>query len=201
MSVTQMPVLECGESADVHVHGRVTRARYHNMEAASRTITCQACQVSLLLEAGQCCANPVTICELRGRERASVQPGDPFISSDMRASLLCLLPVLLATAALTICRASHQPTDGSSLLSPGFHPLPCPSPPSSSLCGRAYYPHFLSPANASLLLSLATAAFEHTPGGSGPVTIVDMVSGALSYNDKSVFAVTLPVVINPAACL
>ena len=99
------------------------------------------------------------------------------------ARLVVLLTVLLGP--LTICRATDSPTpDGSSLLSPGFHHLPCSSPHSSSLCGRAYYPDFLSPAKVSLLLSLATSAFELTPGGSGPVTIVDMISGALSYKDK-----------------
>ena len=95
---------------------------------------------------------------------------------------------LLATVLLAIaCQVSNSSaSDGSALLSPGFHPLPCASSQSGSLCGRAYYPDFLSAANASLLLSLATTAFELSPGGSGPVTIVDMVSGALSYNEQFV---------------
>ena len=101
------------------------------------------------------------------------------------ASLSFLVTTLIIT--LPICSAS-QPAilDDASLLPPGFHPVACASPQSSSLCGRAYYPNFLSAANASLLLSLATAAFSLSPGGSGPVTIVDMVSGALSYRDKFV---------------
>lgn len=104
----------------------------------------------------------------------------------MRTTARVLFVLALLIATLSFCTASHPPSapDDASVLPPGFHPLPCPSPQSISLCGRAYYPNFLSPANASLLLSLATSAFLHTPGGSGPVTIVDMVSGALSYNDK-----------------
>ena len=102
-----------------------------------------------------------------------------------RTLRLLLLAATLLAALTTTCQALLDP-DELSLLAPGFHALPCASAHSVSLCGRTYHPDFLSPVDSSLLLSLATSAFALTPGGSGPVSIVDMVSGALSHEDKFV---------------
>ena len=81
-------------------------------------------------------------------------------------------------------------TSPSSLLSPGVHVIPCASP-SPSPCARVWLPSFLDPSTTPLLLSLANSAFSLTPGGSGPVTIIDLVSGALSYRDRFVSAFAL----------
>ena len=89
--------------------------------------------------------------------------------------------------------SSADSTHGSSasLLPAGVHYFPCVPPSSSSACGRAWFPGFLDAATSSSLLSLASFAFSLTPGGSGPVTVFDVVSGALSYHERFVSAFAL----------
>ena len=102
---------------------------------------------------------------------------------------------LLLLLHLSPLSAEAPPTNtstntSSTLLTPGTHTIPCVEQ-SLTACARVYLPSFLDASSASLLLSLSTSAFSLTPGGSGPVTLIDLVSGALSYQDRFINAFPL----------
>jgi hypothetical protein len=107
-----------------------------------------------------------------------------------------LLVILLLSTFPPLITPSVPPNSASAastptLLTPGVHLIPCKDVNSSSPCARVLVPSFISPSSSSLLLSLATSVFSLTPGGSGPVTIFDLISGALSYHDQFINAQSL----------
>ena len=102
--------------------------------------------------------------------------------------LLCFL--LLHLPPLSAEAPSNATSATATLLTPGVHLIPCIEA-SSTPCARVYLPSFLDPASTSLLLSLSASCFAMTPGGSGPVTLIDFVSGALSWQDQFISAFPL----------
>ena len=101
------------------------------------------------------------------------------------ASCMLLLFFVTNSPLASLADPSNVTATTTSLLTPGLYIIPCLEP-SAIPCARALIPAFLDSDSASLLLSLATSAFALSPGASGPVTIVDLVSGALSYQERFV---------------